>query len=215
MAKTLIIFDSDTGKNEALAQKSKEVLESLNTQVRIRRVEPVFTSLDAKEKHYNSVIPIINEEDLQWAEGYIITCPIHTGTISASIKYFFDKYHGLAGRGLFLNKPATAMTIGKLAHAGAETTIQQLYTILMQWGTLIVPSSIAYPEILHANGNPYGLSFILDATNSFGNDKLWTEVLRLHFQRFTQIVDATKGLISSDGIHGKSHLPYTITGALG
>lgn len=215
MANILIIFDSDTGKTEELAQKAQSILTSQGNEVRARRVSPVVPVSDINRRTKESNIPIITKEDAFWSEGYIVSCPIHTGTITAALKYFLDEYHGLASQGVFLNKPVTVMTVGKLSHAGAETTIQQLVITLMQWGSLIVSTGITFPEIISENGNPYGLSFILDSNNSFGDETIWNEILNIHLGRFSKIVDANKILINKGTINEGKHLPYTINDIFG
>lgn len=214
MANILIIFDSDTGKTEELVEKTESILSQLDDKVRTRRVAPVVPISDINRKTRESKIPIVTKEDVTWSEGYIVTCPIHTGTITAALKYFLDEYHGIASRGLFLNKPVTLMTIGKFSHAGAETTIQQLAVTLMQWGSLIVSTGITSPGIITKNENPYGLSFILDSSNSFGDDSVW-QPLKLQMERFSKIVDANKDLVVKGSVNEGTHLPYTINDIFG
>lgn len=213
MGKILIIYDSDTGNDLLLAEETKSVLESLQAEVRVRRVVPVAPITVQRHDKPNSV-SVVTKEDVIWAEGYVFTCPIHTGTFSAAMKYFIDEYHGYAVEGLFLNKPFTAMTIGKIYHAGAETIIQHLYSVVMHWGVLIVPTSIIYGELNGHNGNPYGLSFLVDDTNKLQPDKFRDEVLNIHFSRFARIVNACK-TISADRPDESPHSPLTISDALG
>lgn len=215
MANILIIFDSDTGKTEELSLKAQSVLKSAGNEVRICRVAPVVPITDIKRKTRESTVPIVTMNDVKWSDAYIMNCPIHTGTFTAALKYFIDEYHGVASQGVFLNKPATVMTLGKLAHAGAETVIQQLLITLMQWGSLVVSTSITYPEIIGKNANPYGLSFILDSDNSFGDEAILTQVLETHLHRFSKIAESTKGLMVKGTMNKGDHLPYTINDIFG
>lgn len=185
MNKVLIIFDSDTHENEYLAKTSENIISKMQADVRIRKVD----SVNNEEEHYISNIAIVDNNDLIWADSYIFTFPIHTGTITASLKYFFDRNHKNISQGIFLNKPVTAMCVGKIIHAGAETAIQHLYSILMQWGCIIVPTSIAFTKLMELNGNPYGLSFVLDEKNSFENESKLEETLTIHFKRFIEITE--------------------------
>lgn len=212
MSKILVLFDSDTHRNETLAEISELVLKDLMIDVKIRRVASIEIKTDATEEHYKSSVDIVSREDLLWADAYIYTFPIHTGTMSASMKYFFDMYHETAMTGVFINKPVTVMSVGKIVHAGAETSIQQMYSMLMQWGNLIVPTSIVDEELIKLNGNPYGLSFILDERNSFGDESILKKTLGIQFNKLIHIVQ----LVNQDQkINSNSeHKVYTIADSL-
>lgn len=212
MCNILILFDSDTQKNEHLADTSKVIMTKLGVEIRIKRVESIGVGNENTEEHYQSDIEVVCKDDLSWADGFVFNFPIHTGAVSASMKYFFDSYHKVAVEGIFLNKPATVMSIGKLSHAGAETAILQLHSMLMQWGTLIVSTSILFSDIMNVNGNPYGLSFILDSKDSFGDVAVLECILNEHFKRFVYI---TKSLTGEDSSNLKfNNKPYTITDTL-
>lgn len=212
MCNILILFDSDTQKNEHLADISKAIMTKLSAEVRVKRVQSIGVGNENTEEHYHSTIELVCKDDLRWADGFVFTFPIHTGAVSASMKYFFDSYHKVALEGVFLNKPATVMSIGKLTHAGAETAMLQLHSMLMQWGTLIVSTSILFSDIMNVNGNPYGLSFILDSKDSFGDGTLLESILNEHFKRFVYI---TKSLTGVGSLKLKSNnKPYTITDTL-
>lgn len=210
MNKVLIIFDSDTHENEYLAKKSADIIQELMADVRIRKVDSIGKNQNSLEERYTSSIDIVNNEDLIWADSYIFTFPIHTGTITASLKYFFDQNHENISKEIFINKPATAMCVGKVIHAGAETAIQHIYTILMQWGCVIVPTSIAFPKLMELNGNPYGLSFVLDEKNNFENENILEETLTIHFNRFIKITDIFTKTTKSE----KGNSPYNIVDSL-
>ena len=213
MDKILIIFDSDTHENEYLAKTSENIIKNLGADARVRKVNSIGINENTKEEHYTSNIEIINNNDLVWADSYIFTFPIHTGTVSASLKYFFDKNHEDISKGIFLNKPATAMCAGKIVHAGAETAIQQIYSMLMQWGTIIVPTSISLPRLMELNGNPYGLSFVLDKKNSFGDQDILEETLTIHFKRFIEITKIFNNRVNKEEKRDINN-PYNIIDSL-
>ncbi len=213
MAKITLVFDTDTGKNEELALLSEKVIKSLGSEVRVRQVSPVFTSDDSKMKVQTNGIPFVSEEDMVWGEGYILSCPVHSGTFSASMKYFLDQIHWKAAGGAFLNRPLTAMTTAKMQHAGIETTIQQLYSIVQEWGSIIVSSSFIYKEINSVCGNPYGLSFIIDNKGSFGDPKKVELALQTHLKRFIKIVEACKN-VESHPLNSQESCPYTVAKVL-
>lgn len=79
MAKILIIYDSDSGNDLILAEETKCILDTLQAEVRIRRVSPVISVTHQGHEKPDS-ISVIAKEDVMWAEGYILACPIHTGT---------------------------------------------------------------------------------------------------------------------------------------
>lgn len=180
MKNILIVFDSVTGNIEKLASKVATSFES-TAQVRVRKVKPIeHLSKESKDE-------IVSDADVKWADAYIICTPIYTGTFTAGIKYFIDSQHAAALEGTFLNKPFTAVAIGTFEHAGAETAIQQLYTVAMQWGMLIVSTSIANKYLIQKDENPYGLSFAEHAIASLDV----ADILKEHFNRFEKIVDIT------------------------
>jgi NAD(P)H dehydrogenase (quinone) len=191
MAKITLVFDTDTGKNEELALLSEKVIKNLGAEIRIRKVPPICAANEQKKTLLSNEISFVSSEDMEWAQGYILSCPVHSGTFSAAMKYFLDQIHWKAAAGAFLNRPLTAMTTGKMQHAGVETTIQQLYSIVQEWGSLIVSSSFIYNEINSICGNPYGLSFILDDKGSLGDSKKVELALQTHFKRFINIIDAS------------------------
>lgn len=186
MTKILIIFDTWTGSTERVSVFIGNIIKELGAELRIKHIENV-SKKSSPEANPKSDFPYVKEEDLNWADGIVFGFPIHTGTFTASLKFFIDEYHTYASNGGFLNKPVTVFSVGKLKHAGAETAIQQLQITLMQWACLIVSTGITSPEILDNNGNPYGLYYILNAEHKFDNEELEYKATFAHFKRFVEI----------------------------
>lgn len=184
MSNILIVFDSITGKMESLALRMSELLKKTN-QVRVKSVKPI-SGIHSKLLSEQ----IVSEGDLVWANAYIFCTPIYTGTFTTGIKSFVDQYHSLASKGAFFNKPFTAAAVGHFVHAGAETAIQQLYTIAMQWGMLIVSTSIVNQDLIEKEENPYGLSFLENQLNA---DNV-SSILQDHLDRFSRITEVCRML---------------------
>lgn len=213
MNKILIIFDTDSGKAAQLAKICEQNIKDLGQTPRVCHTAPVFDNKE--EKHITYDCNLVSKEDILWADGYVIISPVHTGTFTASIKYFIDEYHGLAIQKSFFNKPITAMVIGKVPHAGAETAIQQMYSCFMHWGSIIVTPTIIFEEINALNGNPYGLSFLESDLDKSECENKRNIAVKLFLQRFSEIADKLKcACSSSHDATDSTSKPHTIIDAL-
>lgn len=188
MMKVLYIFDSVFQTNIKVAKEAEKLFDSLAVDYKIRRVERVFGEASELPFMTNSQgisdYEIVNKNDLAWADGYIVASPIHSGMISAAVKYFFDSYHEEAASGAYLNKGFMGIVTGGILHGGAENALEQLYSVAMQWGCLVMPSSLAV-----CSNNPYGLSFIVNKEHPFEETSVRSELAE-HVARFCDVFNA-------------------------
>jgi NAD(P)H dehydrogenase (quinone) len=191
MAKILVVFSSFHGANVELAGAVESVLHGLGAQVRTRSVREVL--LRENQKTAERAFARVTADDLAWADGFVVSSPSHTGLPSASIKAFIDEHHAQAIAGAYANKTFTAMATSEFAHGGQELVVGFLNAAAAAWGCVLVPPSTAYPEINKANGNPYGLSFVL-VNGRVADAKATESVLRAHLARFVAITDALASL---------------------
>lgn len=188
MANILIVISSQFGANLALAKLVETKLSSLGAKVRIRRVE-IETSLPALAE-----IPYAISEDLKWADGFVFSSPSHTGLLTAAMKSFIDLHHDLAVNGAFLNKTFTAMATSGFAHAGQERVVDNLNAIAAAWGCLIITPSTANSTLNQLNGNPFGLSFVLDH-GKIPEIENTNKAIDIHFTRYFSITKSLQKAI--------------------
>lgn len=188
MINLLYIFDSVFQSNVKIATEAASIFENQSIHYRIKRMEQVSGESSQLPfiKDYRHEYEIVSKEDMEWADCYVVASPIHTGMISAATKYFIDCYHEEALNGLFLDKTFTGIVTGGLAHGGAEKSLEQLSSVAMQWGCLVVPTSLTT-----AYQNPYGLSFIVNKEHRYDSELIRAE-LQEHFQTLIELTNRLK-----------------------
>ena len=72
------------------------------------------------------------------------------------MKQFLDIQGGLWAQGKLANKVVSAMS--SASNPGGQENTQSLYTVMMHWGTIIVPPGYTDDSVFAAGGNPYGTS---------------------------------------------------------
>ncbi|MBP1041160.1 flavodoxin family protein [Vagococcus sp. BWB3-3] len=160
MINLLYVFDSVFQTNVEIAKEAASIFANQSIHYRIRRMEQVrgeSSQLPFAAKNLSHDYELVRKEDMEWADSYVIASPIHTGMMSAATKYFIDCYHEDAVNGIFVDKPFTGIVTGGLVHGGTEKTLEQLYSVAMQWGCLIVSTNLT-----SGYQNPYGVSFIMN-----------------------------------------------------
>ena len=109
------------------------------------------------------------------------------------MKAFIDANHEAAVNGKYLNKTFTGMATSGFAHAGQERVVDDLNAVAAAWGCLVVTPSTANPDLNRLNGNPFGLSFVLQHGKIADVDVV-TQVLKIHFKRFVAVTEALTSL---------------------
>ena len=118
MPVVLIVYDSETGNTEKMAQRVAEG---------VKEVDGVTVKVQRADKTTN--------DDLLQAEGIIVGSPVYYGIMSAKMKTVFDrsvKIHGkLDGKvgGAFASSGGIA--------TGAETTILSIIKVLLVHGMIV------------------------------------------------------------------------------
>ncbi|WP_424465857.1 flavodoxin family protein [Pseudoclavibacter helvolus] len=187
MARILVLFSSLFGANAQLAGLASEALSAAGAEVRMRRVAEVALPGDVQTAAEGAAVA--DTADLEWADGFVFSSPAHTGLLSASMKAFIDQHHDAAVAGRFLDTTFTAMATSGFAHAGQERVVDDLNAAAAAWGCVIVPPSTANPVINKLNGNPYGLSFVLEH-GKLADAALAEEAISAHLARFAAVTAA-------------------------
>ncbi|MCF8610508.1 NAD(P)H-dependent oxidoreductase [Gordonia sp. HY285] len=195
MTRILHVYSSLFGANAELARLVEAALEPTGCEVRSRRVREVALAEDVQPSATKD--DLATADDLAWADGFIISSPSHTGLLSASIKAFIDENHDAAVAGAYLNTTFTAMATSAFAHAGQERVVDDLNAAGAAWGCVLVPPSTADPTMNKLDGNPYGLSFVLEHGKIPDADTA-AEVLSAHLTRFVAVTEALAPLRSAD-----------------
>ena len=114
----LIVYDSRTGNTK------KEALEIAKGVREIEHVEYIIKS--AQEA---------TMEDLRKSHGLVIGCPTYYGSMSGSLKTFFDKTNSIHGK--LEGKVGAAFTSSDSTATGAETTILSILEAMLVHGMII------------------------------------------------------------------------------
>lgn len=163
--KLAIIYYSMTGTNYQLSKWAEEAALESGAEVKLLKVQelaseeainanPVWKKLTEDTKD----VPVATSEDLVWADAIIFSSPTRFGNVTAQIKNFMDQQGGVWSEGKLMNKAVSAMASAQNPHGGQEQTILAIYTTMMHWGAVIVPTGYTDPSIFTAGGNPYGTS---------------------------------------------------------
>ena len=163
--KLAIIFYSVGGTNLQMAKWAKASAEATGAEVRLLKVAELAPDsvIEANEKWKATVdatknVAIATSEDIEWADALIFSTPTRFGTMASQMKQFIDLQGGLWAKGKTINKVVSAMTSAQNSHGGQEATILSLYTTMMHWGAIIVPTGYTDETLFKAGGNPYGTS---------------------------------------------------------
>ena len=175
--KLAIIYYSSTGNNYQMARWAEEGAKEAGAEVRVLKVrelasEEAINSNPVWKAHAEATkdVPVASNEDLEWADAYIFSTPTRYGNVSSQMKQFIDETGGVWSQGKLANKVVSAMTSAGNANGGQEVTIQSLYTSMMHWGAIIVPTGYTDKSIYVAGGNPYGTSVTVDRDSKMIED---------------------------------------------
>lgn len=160
-----VIYYSTYGTNHAMAEEASQAGRDAGAEVRLLRVrETVSPDIVAgqpawaAEAEKSRDIPVVGNEDMEWANAYLFSAPTRYGIVASQLRAFIDSLGPLWQAGKLANKAVTAMTSAQNMHGGQEFTIISLYATLMHWGAIIVPPGYTDPALFGAGGNPYGTS---------------------------------------------------------
>ena len=177
MTKLAVIYYSSTGTNYKLAQWAKEGAEAAGAEVKLLRVaetapQEAIDQNPAWAKHLEDTkdVPVVTNDDLEWADGFIFSVPTRFGNVPAQVKSFLDATGGLWFNGKLVNKVASAMSSAQNPHGGQEATILNLYTTMFHWGAIVAQPGYSDTSVFAAGGNPYGTSVTVDQDGNMQED---------------------------------------------
>lgn len=163
--KITVLFYSTYGTNHAVATEAAKAAEAAGAEVRLRRVretapDDVVNGQDAWKAQLESMsdIPEASLDDMDWADGFFVSCPTRFGVVASQMRAFFDTLGPLWQDGKLADKTITATTSSNTLHGGQETTFLSIYLSAMHWGCVIVAPGYTDPVKFEDGGNPYGFS---------------------------------------------------------
>src|SRR5699024_1117021 len=173
-----IVYYSSTGTNYKVAKWAEETDQAEGVQVRLVRAaelapDTAIASNPAWQAHYEEIKDVVKEatsEDLEWADAIIFSTATRFGAMASQMKQFLDMQGGLWAKGALMNKVVSGMSSAQNDNGGQEASILSLYTSLMHWGAIIVPTGYADPVLFTTGGNPYGTSVTVDANGKMSPD---------------------------------------------
>lgn len=175
--KLAIIYYSVGGTNYQMAKWAKEAAEANGVETRILKVRELADQsvIDANEQWKETQektkdVPLASSEDIEWADAIIFSTPTRFGNMASQMKQFLDIQGGIWAGGKTVNKVVSAMSSAQNPHGGQEATILGLYTTMMHWGAIIVPTGYSDSSIFTAGGNPYGTSVTVGPDNKMIED---------------------------------------------
>ena len=170
MTKILVLFYSTYGHITKMAQAAVEGVQSAGAEAVLKRVpetlpEEVLAKMHAVEAQKAFAdIPIATVDELPEYDGIIFALPTHFGAIPAQMKTFLDATGGLWLAGKLVGKVGSVIVSTATQHGGQETTIQNMHTVLLHHGFVIVGLPYSFQGQMGVEevkgGSPYGATTI-------------------------------------------------------
>ncbi len=160
MSRILVLFYSQHGRTQLLAEHIARGIEQAGHEALIRIVPPITSQVNASAL---SEIPddgylYADKQDLIDCDGLAIGSPTHFGNMAGAMKHFIDSLTDVWVKGQLEGKPACCFTSSSSMHGGQETTLLSMMLPLLHQGMCIVGLPYSEPN-LHSTlsgGGPYG-----------------------------------------------------------
>lgn len=171
MIKLTVIYYSATGHGTTMAGHVERFAQEAGAEVRVRHVREtvdpsVFAENPAWRSNYEATkdLPGATGDDIVWADAVIFGSPTRYSSVAGSFQAFIDTLGGLWSQGKLADKVYAAFTSSQTNHGGQETTLQQIYQMVMHFGGLVVPPGYT-AALKFVDGNPYGVSHVTGPSN--------------------------------------------------
>jgi NAD(P)H dehydrogenase (quinone) len=167
MANVAIIYHSLTGTVHRVAAEMAAALDADGAQVRLRRVPALSGGPDLvrpgslEHELVSADVPVVDLDDLLWADAVLIGSPTRFGMPSAEILRFIDTTAAMSIEGSLEFLAVGAFTSACATNGGQVTTLTGIHNAVGHWGAVCVTTGSREPILLSAdNGNPYGVGNI-------------------------------------------------------
>ena len=193
MTRLAIIYYSATGHGTKMAEHVEKFAKAAGAEVRVRhvaeQVDPsVFKDNPAWSANYEATkdLPAATGDDIVWADAVMFGSPTRYSSVTGSFQQFIDTLGGLWAEGKLANKAYAAFTSSQTAHGGQETTLLNIYRMVMHFGGVIV--SPGYTDGLKfVDGNPYGVSHVTGPENQNELEQATIDALEHMTKRIIEI----------------------------
>lgn len=164
MHKILVLYYSQKGSVEALAQAVARGIDSVSgAEAVLRTVPRVSPVCEATEPDVPAAgAPYVSAQDLSACAGLALGSPVRFGNMAAPMKYFWDSTIAAWLSGELVGKPATVFTSSGSLHGGNESTLLSMMLPLFHHGMLLLGLPYSLPELssTQSGGTPYGASHV-------------------------------------------------------
>ena len=166
--KILIIYYSNSGSTEKMAEKISRGVNSVDGAEAVLRTLPKIENLNNNDIANNNSVLYATKEDLNNCNALILGSPTHFGNMAAPMKYFLDGTTSEWFNNSLCGKPAGVFTSTSSIHGGQESTLLSMMLPLMHHGMVVagVPYSENALAQTRSGGTPYGSSHLESDTLS-------------------------------------------------
>lgn len=175
MTKILILYYSNNGSTEKMANQIARGVESIEDAEAVLRTVPAISTVceQTEDTIPAQGAPYATLEDLKSCDGLALGSPTHFGNMAGALKHFIDKTTEIWFPGTLSGKPAGVFTSAGSMHSGHESTLLSMMLPLMHHGMLIVgiPSNEPSLKETRSGGTPYGPSHLASSTNDLSPDE--------------------------------------------
>jgi NAD(P)H dehydrogenase (quinone) len=158
MKKILIIYFSNDGSTEKMAEKISHGVNSVdNAEAVLRTISKINDSHADSIANENNILYATND-DLKDCDALIMGSPTHFGNMAAPMKFFLDGTTAEWFNNTLCGKPAGVFTSTSSIHGGQESTLLSMMLPLLHHGMIIsgIPYSNKELSETRTGGTPYG-----------------------------------------------------------
>jgi NAD(P)H dehydrogenase (quinone) len=158
MKKILIIYFSNDGSTEKMAEKISHGVNSVDNAEAVLRTIPKINDSHADSIANENNILYATNDDLKDCDALIMGSPTHFGNMAAPMKFFLDGTTAEWFNNTLCGKPAGVFTSTSSIHGGQESTLLSMMLPLLHHGMIIsgIPYSNKELSETRTGGTPYG-----------------------------------------------------------
>lgn len=199
MTKVLVLYYSNYGHIERMAEAVAEGARSAGADVSIKRVPELVPESVARKSglKLGQNAAIASVEELPRYDAIIFGTPTRYGNMAAQMRNFLDQTGGLWVNGSLVGKVASVFTSTATQHGGQETTILTFWPTLAHLGMIIVGVPYAAQGLTNmkeiTGGSPYGAGTLAASDGSRQPSENELEIARFQGRHVSEIAAKVSG----------------------